>query len=848
MRLYLRALCNQTPPRSFLLALCLLIPLALLAASCSSNSDSTAPEDPDPQDPVTTEIAGENSSDSTPPEVSPPRSTTSTQSEHSSGNTAENSNSGALPATNQQSQINQSKATAISAGDYHACALHQTGSISCWGGNGDGQLGDGTGGNEGDMSLVPVKVQGIDDATSVSAGNSHSCALHQTGTISCWGSNWEGQLGNGTGGNYGDMSSVPVKVQGIDDATSVSAGNSHSCALHQTGTISCWGSNWEGQLGNGTGGNYGDMSSVPVKVQGIDDATSVSAGNSHSCALHQTGTISCWGGGWTGASLVPVEVQGIDDATAITAWAQSCALHQNGTISCWGNNLTTPPDFNEEPTTVPVKVVNIDDATAISTGWGHSCALHQNGTISCWGDNSAGELGSKAGELESSGNAFRFDTFGSSVPVGVTDISNATAITAGRGYSCALHQTGSISCWGNDDYGQLGDGTNNYSSVPVKVQGIDDAAAISAGAWSSCALHNDGNISCWGDNGEGQLGNGTGGTFHDHSPVPVKVMGIDDATAITTGSFVDSHSCALHQTGTISCWGNNNYGQLGNGTGGNEGDMSLVPVEVQGIDDATAITALAQSCALHQNGTISCWGNNLTTPPDFLTIPPDFNEEPTTVPVKVVNIDDATAISTGWGHSCALHQNGTISCWGDNTFGQLGDGTGNDLAEYSSVPVKVVNIDDATAISTDWTHSCALHQNGTISCWGNNEDGQLGDGTGGNEGDYSSVPVKVVNIDDATAISTDWGHSCALHQNGTISCWGRNLTAQLDDNEEPTSSVPVKVQGIEEATAITAGSGYSCALHQTGNISCWGSNYRGALGDGTYISSFVPRFVVGFGG
>ena len=807
-----------------MLALCLLIPLALLAASCGSNSDSTAPEDPDPQNPVTTEITGEDSSDSTPPEVSAPRSTTSAQSEPSTGNTAENSNAGALPAANQQSQVNQSKATAISAGGSHACALHQTGSISCWGNNSGGELGNGST----DNSSVPVEVQGIDDATSVSAGGgSHSCALHQNGTISCWGSNRFGQLGDGAGGNEGDVSLVPVKVQGIDDATAVSAGGrSHSCALHQKGTISCWGGIWT------------NTSLVPVEIDGIDDAIAISADRYSSCALHQTGTISCWG--TTASSMPAEEIYGISDATAVDAGSSdsipggTCALHQTGTISCWGptaRSSSVPPVARY----VPEEIDGISDATAITTGPGHSCALHQTGNISCWGNNENGELGSEAGEFESSDAGY---TFESSVPVGVIGISDATAITAGTWYSCALHQTGNISCWGANWDGQLGDGTNDYSSAPVKVTGIDDATAISAGVWSSCALHNDGNISCWGTNQYGQLGDGTGGTFHAHSPVPVKVKGIEDTTAITTRGAIDSYSCALHQTGTVSCWGRNRFGQLGNGTGGNEGDMSLVPVEVQGIEDATAISAgFGHSCALHQNGTISCWGINLTAQ--------DVNEEPTSpVPVEVQGIDEATAISTGFGHSCALHQNGTISCWGINEYGQLGDGSD----EGFLVPVGVVGIDDATAISAGDFHTCALHQNGNISCWGSNRNGQLGNGTG----DDSSVPVKVQGIDDATAIGTSWSNSCALHQNGNISCWGSDHLGQLGNgtggNEGDMSSVPVKVVNIDDATAISTSSTNPCALHQNGTISCWGTNYRGALGDGTYVSSFSPRFVVGFGG
>ena len=317
----------------------------------------------------------------------------------------------------------------------------------------------------------------------------------------------------------------------------------------------------------------------------------------------------------------------------------------------------------------------------------------------------------------------------------------------------------------------------------MQVTGIVDATAITADSIHTCALHQNGTISCWGDNGDGRLGNGTTGG----SSVPVQVFGITDATAIAAGS---EHSCALHQNGTISCWGANWYGELGNGQSGNNAG-SLIPVQVTGITDATAIT-----------------------------------------------IDSR--------YSCALHQNGTISCWGENEYGELGNGT----TRNSSVPVQVTGITDATAITAGSGHSCALHQNGTISCWGYNRRGQLGNGQIG-EYSRSSVPVQVLGITDATAITAGGSHSCALHRNGTISCWGSNGSGQLGDGRggvNVNSSVPVQVTGITDAISFTAGSGHSCALHEDGTISCWGSNRYGRLGNGSRSDSSVPVLVTGFGG
>ena len=188
-----------------------------------------------------------------------------------------------------------------------------------------------------------------------------------------------------------------------------------------------------------------------------------------------------------------------------------------------------------------------------------------------------------------------------------------------------------------------------------------------------------------------------------------------------------------------------------------------------------------------------------------------------------------------------MRQGGTISCWGYNGYGQLGDGT----YDYSSMPVVVTGISDAVAIAAGNKHSCALRQGGTISCWGHNGNGELGDGE---EDGNSSVPVEVVGIADATAIAAGWLYSCALRQGGTISCWGYNGNGELGDGTGDDSLMPVGVAGISDAVAVAAGDDHSCALRQGGTISCWGDNYYGQLGDGTYDDSLVPVGVTGFGG
>ena len=381
---------KRASPRSFLI-FCLLMLASLLTASCSSGSDSTDTDNSD-----------------TPSEAS--ETTRTTRPLPFTDQTSENESTDSFPVSTEP-RTPENKAVAIAAGDSHSCALHEDGTISCWGENWVGQLGNGQSGRN-ERSLVPVEVAGIADATAVAADWEHSCALHEDGTISCWGRNWAGQLGNGqsTGDLYDHIadSSVPVKVAGIADAAAITASGGsgwtygHSCALHEDGTISCWGNNWVGQLGNGQSGRN-ELSSVPVGVADIADATAITTGDEHSCALHEDGTISCWGNNRAGQlgdgteddSSVPVRVSGITDATAITAsGAHSCALRQDGTISCWGNNRAGQlGNGTWDASSVPVGVVGITDAAAIAAGYEHSCALYEDGTISCWGAGSDDQLG-----------------------------------------------------------------------------------------------------------------------------------------------------------------------------------------------------------------------------------------------------------------------------------------------------------------------------------------------------------------------------------------------------------------------------------------------------------------------
>ena len=819
----------------------------LLATSCSSSESSS------PNLPTSTTSTAEAAASAEETATPSPPSTTS-------------------PAAESQPDI----ATSIAAYDSHSCAISEDKKVFCWGSNWSGQLGVGQFSEDLEYSPIPLQVKEITDTTAITTGGDHTCALHQDGTVSCWGSNSDGQAGQLGADQYGSDIAIPEKVPGITDAVAVAAGRFHTCALHQTGTVSCWGGNWSGQLGKSPTLEGVDDPAELVQVSNINDATAIAIGGSHTCALHQGSTVSCWGNNRYGQlgngqedldySPTPVQVKNIDDATAIVASLElSCALRQDGTVLCWGHNEFEALGSGEfygdvEVSTTPVTVIGITDAVALETSGQHSCALHKDGTISCWGRESYGALGADREEGEYSLS-----------PRQVKNIDDATAIAAGDNYTCALRQGGAIFCWGRNRYGQLGTGQTynefEYSLMPVRVGDFSDSASpaisaaepeppsppsttspaisaaesapnlatsIAASYSHSCAVSEDKKVFCWGSNENGKLGIGKSKYDLEYSAVPLEVAGIADAAAVATG---ENHTCALHESGTVSCWGRNTSDQLGS----LDSWRSTVPVQIDDIKDAVWIAAgEGHTCAVHLDGTISCWGYSRKGALGNRHAYEDENFS-TPTPVRVEGITDATAVTASSAYTCALHRAGTISCWGNNSYGQLGSGETSEELEESAVPVQVAGITDAIAIASNQWHSCALRENGTIACWGDNDSGLLGSGHTREELEESAVPVQVAGITDATAIATGKSHSCALRENGTIACWGSDnglgLFGEIESDFQETDQigtfpVPVQVTDITDAVAIATGEEHSCALHQNGNISCWGYNLWGRLGNG----------------
>lgn len=343
-----------------------------------------------------------------------------------------------------------------------------------------------------------------------------------------------------------------------------------------------------------------------------------------------------------------------------------------------------------------------------------------------WGFNNAGQLGDGTNT-------------GSSLPVTIRNLTNITALAAGHYHSLALLADGTVQAWGNNEYGQLGDGTNTNSNLPVKVRGLNNVIAIAAGHFHSLALLKDGTLRAWGDNSCGKLGDGT----NIASNVPVKVKGLSTVIAIAAG---DRHSLAVLQDGSLRAWGSSSDGQLGIGSEG----CSTIPVPVKDLDNAIAVAAgNDHSLALLKDGSVWAWGNNSA---GKLGNGSDIGES--TIPVKVTGLGNVAAIAAGGEYSLALLKDGSLRAWGNNSYGQLGIGT-NTYSE--NIPVTVAGLSNVTAVSGGSFHSLALLKDGSLRAWGQNSRGQLGNGT--NAG--SNVPI-AVSLSNAFAIAAGGYHSLAV--------------------------------------------------------------------------------------
>ncbi len=781
----------------------------------------------------------------------------------------------------------------VSAGDTFSLALCSDGTLAAWGLSSYGQLGN----NSYSSSGVPVAVTTTDalagkTVVSISAGQYHSMALCSDGSVSTWGRNISGQLGNNTKIN----STVPVAVVNTGDLSgktvvAVAAGELHSLALCSDGTVFSWGNNNSGQLGNGSK----ISSSVPVAVTtaGVlsgKTVVAINAGNARSLALSSDGEAYMWGGG---VSEVPVAVSSISklsserfvklsvgslgsfsfvllagppipqiDAPTIDTKSPTSSTFGANVTSDFGNAIIergivyAPTAINGNPTLGGTGVTKLSIGGSLGNFNAEVSGLSPGNlySISAYASNAAGTGYSKpVSFIPSLGSVEK--TFGDASDVAVTvQINDPVLIEGSAAFTLNFSPLPGTELVVVKNTG-LGFITGRYSNLAQGQEVILDFGGINytfvahyyGGTGNDLVLvwKNSRPIS-WGWNSAGQLGNGS----FVNSSVPLAVVNSGVLAGKTIVAFASGyrHTLALCSDGTVAAWGDNEYGQLGNSS---TTDSSVpVAVTTSGALAGKTVVAISagyyHSLALCSDGTVTTWGRNDYGQLGNNSIPASF------VPVTLANLGvlagkTVVAIAAGSLHNLALCSDRTVASWGRNDYGQLGNNSTTD----STVPVAVLAGKTVAAIAAGSSHSFALHSDGTLAGWGRNDYGQIGNDSTSN----SLVPAAVATgtntgttalyLKTVVAIAVGYDHTIALCSDGTVATWGSNYYGQLGNNSSTASLTPVAIttSGVlsgKTVVAISAGFTHSLALCSDGSVASWGYGLNGQLGNNSTVSSPVP--------
>jgi alpha-tubulin suppressor-like RCC1 family protein len=463
--------------------------------------------------------------------------------------------------------------------------------------------------------------------------------------------------------------------------------------------------------------------------------------------------------------------------------------------------LSELPDFNSLPLAnvgSNCSTSNINSGSSL-IGTSNLTSSATSGIPHSWGNNNYGQLGD--GTLHN----------GTSVPVQTTGLNSVIAIAGGDWHGLALKSDGSVWAWGNNEFYQLGNQSGKISSVPVQVSGLNNVTAVAAGYDYSLALKSDGTVWSWGW----------------PSSVPTQASGLSGVIAIAGG---EDHKLVLKSDGTVWAWGWNGEGELGNGST----NYSYVPVQVSGLSGVTAIAGgQRHSLALKSDGTVWAWGYNSSGQLG------NGSTVDSLVPVQVTSLSNVTAIAGGYYHSLALKSDTSVWAWGYNGVGQVGNGSNYNI--NISVPVQVTSLGGVTAIAGGERHSLALKSDGTVWAWGENGSGQLGNGFYLN----SSIPLRVISLSGVTAIAGGERYSLGLKSDGTVWGWGDKSKGQLGNGDVGNVFNPIPVINLTSSTALVGGYYHSLALKPDNTVWAWGDNEYGQLGNGTYNDSNVPVQVTG---
>lgn len=604
----------------------------------------------------------------------------------------------------------------VSSGFQYSCGITTANKLKCWGSNTNGVLGLGTFGG---FQASPTAVDALQDYIFVAAGYMHVCAITTLNKLKCWGANSNYQLGNG----LNTASNLPILIDATNNYQHVSPGTDSTCAVTTGGNMYCWGLNNTGQVGTGT-----TVTQTTPYLVGTGYSQAATGGQ-HACGLKGT-SIFCWGGnyanqfgnGGTGFNQLPTLVSGSQSYQSVRAGQNyGCGIKIGGSLMCWGANSDGQVGTgNTTPQSLAVQIDTGNTYTAVSVGWDATCGI-TGGNIKCWGKNNAGQLGYYSSQAN---------------PVVIDNGTQYISISkSGKKHNCAIASGNILKCWGLNDKSQLGDSTNVNRNAPTFV-GMGYAMVSSSGYMHSCAITTTGALQCWGSSGTSGVGTGIGADYN--APLT-----IDAGTTYKFVATAGSSSCGITTSDDLKCWGANGNGQLGTG----DSSTHYTPFAVHsGTKYLTVAMSDSTTCGITTANQLRCWGYG----GQYQLANGGISSF---TPVIIDGVATFSKVSVGTTHVCAITTSNNLKCWGYSSVGQVGNGATGTIVTSPTI------IDSSNLyrnVSAGTTHTCGILLSGTVKCWGDNSFGQLGDGTfvskntpvtvlggtdniGARAGDYTSV-------------------------------------------------------------------------------------------------------------
>jgi len=752
----------------------------------------------------------------------------------------------------------------INGGYQFAIGLDTNGQAWGWGYNYYGNLGNNDSEEESEQS-TPVAVCGNHTFCNIDVAGSHVCAIDNNGQAWGWGYNIYGELGNNDSGEEANQS-TPVVVYGSHTFCKIKCAETHSVALDVNGQVWCWGGGTDGELGNNLGGEYlGEC--TPVAVCGNHTFCEVGAGTNYSFAIDINGYAWSWGAGSYGQLGNNASGKNSDRSTPVAVCREHIpidrhsytkinggdsfviALDTNNRAWGWGLNEYGQLGINlvgeEADRSTPVAVCGnhtfIKIAGALTDGefGGFAFALDSDGQAWGWGYGQYGQLGNnKSGE---------YDPLLTATPVAVYGEHSFIDISGAGLNGAGVDSDGQAWGWGLGVYGQLGNNLGGEylgESTPVAVCGNHTFCEIVVGLFSMASIDTDNQIWCWGQNDNGELGNNTIGE-EEYQSTPVAVCGNHTFCKVTAGVY---YYIALDNNGQAWGWGQGSYGKLGNNKTG-EYDGESTPVAVCGNHTFCQVDAgQNHTLALDVNGQAWAWGEGYHGQLGDNSFP----EHTERTPVAVCGNHTFCEIGTSKDASYGIDLTGQIWSWGEGQYGGLGNNTSHE-GSARSTPVAVcigefserknlcyTEITSGYKEEEEPVYNCSivLDSEGQAWGWGYNEYGQLGPG---NPEEPICYPTAIPGNHTFCKIRTGFFHTIAIDNHGQAWGWGSNFYGELGNNviEERVTS-PIAVCGNHTFCDISVGLQYTMAVDTNAQAWGWGWNAYGTLGDGTTINHSTP--------